>query len=225
MNVLIACPAKLARMQYQTADAIAKIQKWIRMDGHACAYFLKPFTDLIDGRNSVATYAHLAEIDLLIGIDDDIGVNREAFDRMIGAEADFVGARIPSREVDLDRFAEAIRQGMPNAQAERFAISPDGADSDGDGISEVDRVGCAFFMIRRPVLAAIVEKGLASRKVAATPQGAVEMLGFYDPLPGADGTQMSPEDSFCSRVREAGFGVSAYSGPGVSFTAKVAFGT
>ena len=116
-------------------------------------------------------------------------------------------------------------QGMPNAQAERFAASPDDADPDGDGISEVERVGCAFFMIRRPVLAAIAERGLAARKVAATPQGATEMLGFYDPLPGADGVQMSPEDSFCSRVREAGFGVHAYSGPGVSFTAEVAFGT
>ena len=225
MNVLIACPAKLARMQYQTADAIAKIQKWVRMDGHVCAYFLKPFTDLIDGRNSVATYALAAEIDLLIGIDDDIGVSREAFDRMIGAEADFVGARIPSRKVDLDRFAEAIRQGMPNAQAERLAASADGDDPDGGGISEVERVGCAFFMLRRPVLTAIAESGLAARKVGHTPQGAVDMLGFYDPLTDADGAQMSPEDSFCSRVREAGFGIRAYSGPGVSFTAEVAFGT
>ena len=225
MNVLIACPAKLARMQYQTADAIAKIQKWVRMDGHVCSYFLKPYTDLIDGRNSVATYALAAEIDLLIGIDDDIGVGREAFDRMIGAEADFVGARIPSREVDLDRFAEAIRQGMPNAQAERFAASSDGADPDDGGISEVERVGCAFFMLRRPVLTAIAESGLAARKVGHTPQGAVDMMGFYDPLTAADGAQMSPEDSFCSRVREAGFGIRAYSGPGVSFTAEVAFGT
>ena len=225
MHIIIACPSKMARLHHQTVVTIARIQKWLRADGHSCGLYLKPFAELVEGRNFVATRTYNSDADILIGMDDDIGVSREAFDRMLGADADLIGARIPSRLMDFERFAQGVQQGMSDEEAERFAASADGEEWGGDEISDVERVGGGFFMVRRSVLAAIIEKGLAIRKVGRSPQGDVDTLGFYDHMKDENGVQMSADDSFCKRVREAGFGIKAYAGQGISFTSEVAFGT
>lgn len=225
MHCIIACPSKMARMHHQTVVTIAKMHKWLRTEGHSCGLYLKPFAELVEGRNFVATRTFNSDADILIGLDDDIGVSREAFDRMLGSGADLIGARVPSRLMDFERFAQGVQQGMSDEEAERFAASADGEEWGGEEISDAERVGGGFFMVRRSVLAAIIEKGLAIRKVGRSPQGEVDTLGFYDHMTDENGVQMSADDSFCRRVREAGFGIKSYAGEGVSFTSEVVFGT
>ena len=224
MHCIIACPSKMARLHHQTVVTIARIQKWLRTDGHSCGLYLKPFAELVEGRNFVATRTFNSDADILIGLDDDIGVSREAFDRMLGADADLIGARVPSRLMDFERFAQGVQQGMSDEEAERFAASADGEEMGrrtGSATSSGSAAGSSW--------SAGASSRRSSRRVwrsarsGRSPQGEVDTLGFYDHMKDENGVQMSADDSFCRRVREAGFGIKAYSGQGVSFTSGSGF--
>ena len=151
MHIIIACPSKMARLHHQTVVTIARIQKWLRADGHSCGLYLKPFAELVEGRNFVATRTFNSDADILIGMDDDIGV------RPRGVRPDARRRRRPhrradpSRLMDFERFAQGVQQGMSDEEAERFAASADGEEWGGDEISDVERVGGGFFMVRRSV--------------------------------------------------------------------------
>ena len=222
MLCVIACPPTRERVHYRTVETLSRLQIWLPTVGHSSALIVKPATKIVDGRNYIATQFVKSNAELLIGVDNDVSVEREAFERMLAVEADYVSAEVPQRIDGLEAFAEAVRGGMSNAEAQRVAAMGPGA-GDAPEIREVERVGAGFFMLRRGILETLVERKAVPRKLGVFTNTTVETFGFYDPIYLDDGTRLSEELSFCKRVREAGGSIRAYGGSGVVQTSEIGF--
>ena len=223
MLCVIACPPTRERVHYRTVETLSRLQIWLPTVGHSSALIVKPATKIVDGRNYIATQFVKSNAELLIGVDNDVSVEREAFERMLAVEADYVSAEVPQRIDGLEAFAEAVRGGMSNAEAQRAAAMGPGAAGDAPEIREVERVGAGFFMLRRGILETLVERKAVPRKLGVFTNTTVETFGFYDPIYLDDGTRLSEELSFCKRVREAGGSIRAYGGSGVVQTSEIGF--
>ena len=223
MLCIIACPPTRERVHYRTVETLSRLQIWLPKIGHSSGLIVKPATKIVDGRNYIATQFVKSNAELLIGVDNDVSVEREAFERMLAEEADYVSAEVPKRIDGLEAFAEAVRGGMSNAEAQRAAAMGPGAVGEAAEIREAERVGAGFFMLRRGILETLVERKAVPRKLGVFTNTTVETYGFYDPIYLDDGTRLSEELSFCKRVREAGGSIRAYGGPGVVQTSEIGF--
>lgn len=222
MKYLITCSPKRSRIYAQTARSISDIQKKLREDGHACRFFVMPFPERGEMRNFLATQFHDSVADVMVGIDNGVTASLDAFDAMTAADADYIAAQIPPRTVGLDGFAEAVRSGLSDAEAARRAI---GADTGGQAtIEEVEAVDAGFFVLRRRVLEEIIERKLATKRAMRVPRTTVHRYNFYNHI-DEDGVRVPEDHSFCSRVRQAGFKVMSYRGPGVGVVCDLSFGS
>lgn len=222
MKYLITCSPKRSRIYAQTARTISDIQKKLRQDGHQCRFFVMPFPEQGEMRNFLATQFHDSVADVMVGIDNGVTASLDAFDAMLAADADYIAARIPQRTAGLDTFAEAVRSGLSDSDAARRAIGADiGAQA---AVEEVKAVDAGFFVLRRQVLEEIIERKLATKRGMRVPRTTVNRYNFYNHI-DEDGGRLTEDHSFCSRVRQAGFKVMAYSGPGVGVVCDLSFGT
>lgn len=222
MKYLITCSPKRSRIYSQTARSISDIQTKLREDGHQCRFFVMPFPELGEMRNFLATQFHDSVADVMVGIDNGVVVSLDAFNAMVEADVDYVGAQMPHRAAGLDTFAEAVRSGLSNSEAARRAI---GADTDSKAtIKEVEAVSAGFFVLRRQVLEEIINLKLATKRAMRVPRTTVNRYNFYNHIE-EDGERLTEDHSFCLRVRQAGFKVMAYSGPGVGVVCDLTFGT
>ena len=221
MICLISCPSDRDRLHSVTVESVANMQNWLRESGHTCQLAISPYPEIVEARNVNATVFMNSEAELMISIDNGVGVSREAFDRMLSSELDHVAAHVPVRPLNLDKFAEAVRAGKSDEEAERAAGSAEEGEA---GISEVETADSSFFMIRRGIAQKIVDGGLAATKVSVTALGNTERLGFFDEEPTGQGVaRMSAHESFCNRIRSAGGAVHVSRGPGVSHVSDIVF--
>ena len=88
---------------------------------------------------------------------------------MLSADVDYIGACIPQRQMELSAFAEGVRNGLSDRDAERYAAPLVDGPNVAEGISEVERVGCGFFILRREPLAKMLELDMVPRKVLKVP--------------------------------------------------------
>ena len=222
MKYLITCSPKRSRIYAQTARSISDIQKKLREDGHVCRFFVMPFPEQGEMRNFLATQFHDSVADVMVGIDNGVAVSLDAFNAMTTADADYIAARIPQRTAGLDSFAEAVRSGLSDSEATRRAIGADTAAQ--TTIEEVKAVDAGFFVLRRRVLEEIIKCKLATKRAMRVPRTTVNRYNFYNHI-DEDGRRLTEDHSFCSRVRNAGFKVMAYSGPGVGVVCDLSFGS
>lgn len=225
MHALVACPARRGFLHHKTVLTIYTIQRLLNEGGHSCELGIYINTEIIDARNTAATQFLDSNAEIMIGIDDDVGADDHAIIAMINANVDYISACIPQRQMDLDAFAEGVRKGMDTPAAMRFAAPLVDGPGTPEGISEVERVGTGFFVIRRAPLERLVETGAAIKKLAVLPVGNTILHGFYDHIYDEDGGRLSEDYSFCRRVREAGFPVHAYKGPGISHSGEATYTT
>lgn len=219
MKCMVVCRLERAQVQSQTVECVPRIFRWLRDAGHSCTLDAEPWAEVAECRNLAAARFLDSDADFLIGIDDDVAVSREAFLCMLEAKADCIGARVPARVIDLGQLADGIRQGTPGGAAS--ARKPDSVGA----VREVDQVGAAFHMVRREVLEKILESGLAGRSEMTIGHEQVPMVGFFDHLDDDGGNRLPEADSFCKRVRDAGFTIHEYDGPGISRISEIAFST
>lgn len=220
MHCMIACSPTRARIHYKTAENATQIQQWLTDAGHTCNLYLKPFAYVVEARTNLVMQFLESDADALVGLDNDLTISKEVLDTMLNAGVSYVGARIPDRVTSLARFAEGVRKGMDNEEAARFAAGSDGGKGE---IRKVDKVYGGFFVMRKEPLQKLIETGAAPRKILDIPQGPQEMYAFYDPLFDENGIQLSADDSFSKRLREAGFDIHEYIGPGITQTAEIMF--
>lgn len=221
MLCLIACPSDRDRLHSVTVESVANMQNWLRESGHTCQLAISPYPEVVEARNVNATVFMNSQAEAMISIDNGIGVSREAFDRMFSAGLDHVAAHVPARPLNLDKFAEAVRAGKSDEEAERAAGSADDGEA---GISQVETADSGFFMIQRGIAQKIVDDGLAAMKISVTALGNTERYGFFDEEPTGKGVaRMSEHESFCSRIRGAGGAVHVSRGPGVSQVSDIVF--
>lgn len=219
MKCMVVCRLERAQVQSQTVECVPRIFRWLRDAGHSCTLDAEPWAEVAECRNLAAARFLDSDADFLIGIDDDVAVSREAFLCMLEANADCIGARVPARVIDLGQLADGIRQGAPAGAAS--ARKPDSAGA----VREVDQVGAAFHMVRREVLEKILESGLAGRSEMTIGHEQVPTVGFFDHLDDDGGNRLPEAHSFCKRVRDAGFAIHEYDGPGISRISEIAFST
>ena len=223
MKCMVVCRLERAQVQSQTVECVPRIFRWLRDAGHSCTLDAEPWAEVAECRNLAAARFLDSDADFLIGIDDDVAVSREAFVCMLEANADCIGARVPARVIDLGQLADGIRRGTPGGASGDAAAArkPDSAGA----VREVDQVGAAFHMVRREVLERILESGLAERSQMAIGPDQVPTVGFFDHLDDDGGNRLPEADSFCKRVRDAGFAIHEYDGPGISRISEIAFST
>lgn len=223
MKCMIVVRTQRPRLRHQTVAAISNIQKWLMEAGHACALDVRPWSIDDEARNLASKRFYVSGAELMIGINNKVGIERPAFERMFAANAPYIGAVIPTQEPDLDAFAESVRGGQSDAEARESAgAGADWSDPRGD-IVEVERVGAGFCMLRRDVMTRAFELRLATHTVMSFPGTREHSATFFDHITDEDGTRLSTEHSLCRRVRAAGYQVYAYRGPGVVFSATAEF--
>ena len=225
MHALIACPAGRGAMHNQTIASVMMMQDELFRAGHSCDFMAMPFTEISDSRNFAATTLLDSGADVLIGIDDDVGVTEEAFGTMMSANVGYIGGCIPQRVIDLDRYADGIRKGFSNMDAQRYAAPLVNGPTSRPGVSKVDLVATAFFILRPEPLKRLIEAGGEKRRRAEAPWGEMDVYGFYDPIhyDEAIGAGFLEDYGFCLRLAEAGCAVHAYKGPGLNHSGEMTF--
>ena len=222
MRVMITWLSKTVRLHYQTAESVAAIQRAILEARHGFIFHAEPWTEILESRNFIAARFLQSNADILVGIDNDVGVSREAFERMLAAEVDFVGAEPPARVQAPADFSSGIRMGGSGAEAQRFVVSMDGGAGRKGSIRKVERIEPGFFVMRRAPLEALVKSGAVVSKDWRFPGAwSKETWGFYDPMEGPDGESLPGCGSFCARLCNAGFDIHEYVGPGVTRSFEV----
>ena len=223
MIAVISCPAGKGQINFQTVDSIFGIFEWLTAAGYQPRFAVRSYAEVVEARNMIATGFVHSDAEIMIGIDDDVGVEREAFVQMLSAEVDYIGACIPQRQMELSTFAEGVRSGLSDRDAERHAAPLVDGPNVAEGISEVERVGCGFYILRREPLERMLELDMVPRKVLKVPGGDLPSYGYYDHIYDEIGNRLSEDYSFSSRMREAGYSVHAYKGPGITHTGAMTF--
>lgn len=222
MFFAIACLTSKERVHRSTAETLSNLQIWLGELGHDSALLVQPATRLDRGRNIIATKFLESEAEILICIDSGIAARREAFDAMLASRADCVAAEIPDRVDGLEAFAEGVRSGLSNAEAQRLAAMGPAAAADPE-IRAASSVRAGFFVLRRGILEALVARSAVPRKLDMFTASSAETYGFFEPMLLADGSRLSGEESFCRRIRGARGSLCAYRGPGVVRICEVGF--
>ena len=223
MHAMIVCPSDRGLLHFETVASIYDIQQLLLRSGHSYEFSVTAFTEIVAARNQAATRFLDSGADMLIGIDDDNGVSEEAFSVMLDADVGFIGVCSPQRVMDLDKYAEGVRKGFSNLDAQRYAAPLVNGPGTPEGISEIDGVGGGFFILRRAPLKALVDRGLVSRRTEASSQGESETYDFYDLTMDETGRELAEDLSFCKRLRDAGFTIYIYKGPGVDHSGEATF--
>ncbi|MES0828468.1 hypothetical protein [Ruegeria sp. SCP11] len=223
MKYLIGCPTRRGLVHFKTALTMQTIVGALATQGHSCSTTMVAGADVVEARNRLATQFVASDCDWMIGIDDDIGVSPDVALGMIKANLDYVGVCIPPRQLDLEMFAQNIRNGMSDRDAQLHAAPLiDGAGLP-DGISPVERVGTGFFVLRKTVLERILASGNVTKKVSNLPGQDYASHGFYDCLIDDNGGRLSEDYSFCKRARASGIPIHAYKGQGITHSGEMTF--
>ncbi len=223
MRVLLACPSRRGLLHHETVKSLLNIQSLIHSKEGQVEVVMVASAEISTARNIIATNFLQSSFDLLLCIDDDVGVNVDVAEMIIERGANYTGCYLPQRSIDLSTFAENIRSGLSDHDAHLKAAPLVGEATEKTGIFEVDRIGCGFFALRRTVLQEIVKKQIAIRQQTDLPSFKGTTFGFYNNIIGDDGGETSEDYSFCCRVKEAGYSVFAYRGPGITHTGDMTF--
>ncbi len=223
MKIMMGVPTGSGQMCHQTVLSLLNIQAGLIADGHQVKALTVGQAEVSTARNVMAQKFLDSDNEVFLGIDDDMGADVALARKLIQAGVNFVGCYIPQRQLDLDAFAVAIRGGATVMQARRKVAPMVGPKSDKMGIFEVDRIGTGFYLVRRSVLQAMVQKGVAVKQQTRLPGFQGVTHGFFNNIIDANGGILSEDYSFCDRVRAAGYVVNAYRGPGLTHTGLMTF--
>lgn len=229
MNVMIGVPAVRNNVSAETLSAIVGMCAVLAARDHAFGIAIVSHADVSVARNLIATEFMNSDCGLFVGIDDDVGIDTRLFGQLLDLDQAMLGAYLPPRHVDLDRFEEAVKRGFTGQRALIEAapyVGPPLDDPDvllKPQVFEVPYVPTGFFMVKREVLARILERGLAREVETRQANYTGKLIGFFNNIVSNNGDYLTEDYSFCQRVRDAGFAVMAYGGPGLTHTGTMAF--
>ena len=184
--------------------------------------------DVTVARNTLASVFLSSPCDVFVGMDDDVGISEELLRKLLTLQYNFVGVYLPQRSLDLSRFEQAVLAGH-RGRAAQYAAAPHVPHSPNEpaalsegGIRKVERIGTGFYVMRRSILETMIKNGIAVREVVNQANFTGVQYGFFNNIAIND-RYLSEDYSFCERVRQAGFDIYAYAGPGVSHTGSMTF--
>ena len=228
MKFMIGIPSRRGSISSETVASVMQMTQVIAHAGATHEFACAAHADVTIARNLLAAHFLASDCTKFIGIDDDVSVSASAFAKMLSAESNFIAAVLPQRTMNLDLLEQAILAGHRGREARAIAAPP---VSGGQGtlpaygsVQQVERTGTGFYILHRSVLTGIVEHGLAvlERVSQANATVIANTYGFFNNISDENG-YLSEDYSFCKRVREAGFAVDAYYGPGIGHTGSMTF--
>lgn len=211
MQCLVACISRTERLRRATAESVLSLLQWMGQQNHNASVSVLRVDSEEEGRSRLAFAMRQSDNEAMILLEDGSAAAPEALERILGSGHAVVGGRVRPQSVDLKTVAAGVREGLSAREAQLRAAGLEPAEGD---FVEAETAGGGFWLIRREVVEAIIDKGLA-------PGGQV-----FNRLPSpTDGAvRLSSEASFCERSRRAGFAVHAYAGPGMSFASEIVLG-
>jgi GT2 family glycosyltransferase len=169
-------------------------------------------------RNRMVKFFLDTDSDLLIMQDDDVAIAPTIVRRILEFDEAMVGIYLPQRRLDLKRYADHVRAGLPPRAAAHATAPLIGPDTEQDNcILEVDKIGGGFLAIRREAFRQIDRADLAKEYAFGLPGAQTTYKGYFNNLIEEDGASYLGEDySFCWRYKKAGGRIFAYKGPGIT---------
>lgn len=228
MKVMIGVPAVRGNVTSETLSAIVGICAVLASRNQGFGVTIVGHADLSIARNLLAKEFLGSDCGLFVGIDDDVGIDAGLFAQLLDLSLPLIGAYLPQRLIELPRFEEAIRQGLSGQRAQIEAapyVGPPVEDRDAllkPRVFEAPYVATGFYIVQRTVLERIAELGLALDAETNQANYKGTTTGFFNNIVSG-GDYLSEDLSFCERVRQAGFKVMAYAGPGISHTGTMTF--
>ncbi|MEM1300409.1 MAG: hypothetical protein AAGH68_14140 [Pseudomonadota bacterium] len=189
--------------------------------------------DVVMARNYLANYV-LGDPRLshVLFLDSDMRVQQQVLSRFMAADKPIIGSVYPRRQIDLGRYAAALKAGHPDNEAQAMAMDfnvqiTTKALRVSDGMCEVEGLGFGCVLIQRGLLEKMAETGVAKE----VPSGVLQSQGlgarhhdFFSTIQLPEGGYLSEDFSFCARVRQMdGGAVWAYIGEGVSHLGGYAY--
>ena len=129
MTFLIGVPCGRGTIAAETTTSIIGITRALTRRGLAYQMATVSHADVSVARNHLAAHFLKSGCSTFIGIDDDVSVSEEAFQRMLAYGANMVAAVIPQRSINLDAFEAAIVAGARGRDARDRAAPPVGPSS------------------------------------------------------------------------------------------------
>ena len=223
MNVMIGVPTSRGTLCSDTVITIFNMQQYFYSINIATQFVAVAQAEVVTARNILAQLFLDSDCDLFVGIDDDVAVDLNLVIKLVSLRLNFVGCYLPQRNLNLNSFAEKIREGMTDLEAQLSASPLVGPITDEQGVFEVDEIGTGFYLVKKTLLVDLVKKQLVVKQACHLPSYKKPVFGFFNNIIGVDGGITSEDYSFCRRVKQAGYAVFAYKGSGISHTGLMTF--
>ena len=229
MHIMIGVPSARGVISSNTVNTIVSLCRILSNMKVQYKFICVSHADVSVARNTLAAAFLSGPCDVFIGIDDDVGVSEELLIKFVNLQYNFLGVYLPQRSLDLSRFEQAVLAGRRGraAQYEAAPYVPSSPNESADAllkgdIRKVERIGTGFYIMRRSVLEAMIKNDLVIREAVNQANFSGVQYGFFNNISNNEG-YLSEDYSFCERVRQAGFDIHAYAGPGISHTGSMTF--
>jgi len=208
-RILIAVPTTGGTVKAKTTDSLVRLMKVLTRNGFDADIHNIDNSDIVTARNR---YANLVldsdHWDSLLFIDSDMQFKPKAILRMIALNVPVAAAACTTRELDLEKFAAAIREhgdmDRARAEASRFNVlrhwgKDRGAVRTRGNFYAFAAVGMAVCLIKKSALQEMIAAGVVDQRIDRFGKGVeLKSWGFFD-LVKVKETAFSEDFSFCHR--------------------------
>jgi hypothetical protein len=208
-NILIAVPTTGGQMKSRTAESLAQLMKVLTKNGIDADLRNINNSDIVTVRNQYAnSLLNSDKWDSLLFIDSDMAFTPRVVLRMIKLNAPVSAAACTKRHIDLEKFANGIREhgDMERARAEasffNTLITWDNSKKTivqmKDGFYSMAAVGMAMCLIQKSALEAMIEEGAVEQRQDVYEGVKRTSWAFFDFVKYHDLT-LTEDYSFCHR--------------------------
>ena len=212
-NILVAVPTTGGMMKAKTAESLVNLMKFLTKSGINAHLHNINNSDIVTVRNIYANMVFDSDRwDSLLFIDSDMSFTPRVISRMINLNEMVCAAACTKRQIDLDKFAQAIRDhgDKDRAQAEsvyfntllRWDNRRDIKVKQRGGFFTMAAIGMAVCLIRRSALKLMVEQGAVERRIDVYEGITKKSWAFFDFLKYS-GVTLTEDYSFCHRWTHA----------------------
>ncbi|MDB5176579.1 MAG: hypothetical protein JWN75_247 [Candidatus Saccharibacteria bacterium] len=170
------------------------------------------------GRNDLVSEFMNSDCSHLMFIDADIGFDANHILSMITFDKDIIAGIYPRKGIEWVQVAQAVRDGVPADELEKYSGSYPVNTLDGKGIAEsiisedqpveVRSIGTGFMLIKRDVLDGLANKVPEYISPSAdAPDGKVSKMYFDTSIDPDTKNLLSEDYHFCSLARNNGYKV------------------
>lgn len=233
-EILIACHTADAICTVGFTESLVAAIEAIAAAGLRHRYATLDYYDIVTARNHLAHYALTEDrVGHVLFIDNDVRVARPVFERLIAAGKPVAGGIFTRRAIDLEAYARARAEGHDEAAARALASQYNVRLGGGrlrieGGLAQLEALGFGCVLIETRLLRRLAGTGRLGRIPAIPRTGfapGTVLTDFFSELPQPDGSRLSDDISFCTRVQEVEpGGVWGYVGPGIAHVGQFSYG-